>query len=205
MIITHQLQERVRSGRRRHRGQEQTFRVSESTLTPCNESRIFEVSRVILNAHRQEVEPCSAESVSPSFCWPAPYSSSPSSAHNPRRHPTHHCAAAESRERRLAFGRAQGARSYGTPSRPCNSSASSRNMTVIELQPGGGWYTEILAPVLYAHGHLLEASDPKFADKIKANPAVFGHIGKIIRSTHQAGAIRRREFCRHGAQLPQRA
>ena len=54
------------------------------------------------------------------------------------------------------------------------------DMTVIELQPGGGWYTEILAPVLYAHGHLLEASDPKFADKIKANPAVFGHIEKII-------------------------
>src|SRR5258708_26502929 len=53
-------------------------------------------------------------------------------------------------------------------------------MTVIELQPGGGWYTEILAPVLYAHGQLLEASDPKFADKIKANPAVFGHIGTII-------------------------
>jgi predicted methyltransferase len=54
------------------------------------------------------------------------------------------------------------------------------DMTVIELEPGGGWYTEILAPVLYAHGHLLEASGPKFADKIKADPAVFGHIGKII-------------------------
>jgi len=54
------------------------------------------------------------------------------------------------------------------------------DMTVIELQPGGGWYTEILAPVLYAHGHLLEASGPKFGDKIKANPAVFGHIGTII-------------------------
>ena len=54
------------------------------------------------------------------------------------------------------------------------------DMTVIELQPGSGWYTEILAPVLYAHGHLLEAADPKFADKIKANPAVFGHIGPII-------------------------
>jgi predicted methyltransferase len=53
-------------------------------------------------------------------------------------------------------------------------------MTVIELQPGGGWFTEILAPVLYDHGHLLEASGPKFADKIKANPAVFGHIGPII-------------------------
>jgi predicted methyltransferase len=54
------------------------------------------------------------------------------------------------------------------------------NMTVVELDPGGGWYTEILAPVLYAHGHLIEASDPSFADKIKANPAVFGHIGKIV-------------------------
>ena len=54
------------------------------------------------------------------------------------------------------------------------------DMTVIELQPGGGWYTEILAPVLYALGHLLEASGPQFADKIRANPAVFGHIGKII-------------------------
>jgi predicted methyltransferase len=54
------------------------------------------------------------------------------------------------------------------------------DMTVIELEPGGGWYTEILAPVLFAHGQLLEAADPKFADKIKANPSVFGHIGKII-------------------------
>ena len=54
------------------------------------------------------------------------------------------------------------------------------DMTVIELQPGGGWYTEILAPILYARGHLLEASGPKFADRIKANPAVFGHIGTII-------------------------
>ena len=54
------------------------------------------------------------------------------------------------------------------------------DMTVIELQPGGGWYTEILAPVLHDRGHLLEATGPKFADKIKANPAVFGHIGKII-------------------------
>jgi predicted methyltransferase len=54
------------------------------------------------------------------------------------------------------------------------------DMTVIELQPGGGWYTEILAPVLFARGHLLEASGPKFADRIKANPAVFGHILKII-------------------------
>ena len=54
------------------------------------------------------------------------------------------------------------------------------DMTVIELQPGGGWFTEILAPVLYDRGHLLEASGAKFADKIKANPKVFGHIGPLI-------------------------
>src|SRR5690348_7955087 len=57
------------------------------------------------------------------------------------------------------------------------------DMTVIELAPGGGWYTEILAPFLYAHGHLTEAAPPsatKFAAKLKADPAVYGHIAKVI-------------------------
>jgi predicted methyltransferase len=54
------------------------------------------------------------------------------------------------------------------------------DMTLIELEPGGGWYTEILAPVLYAHGHLIEASAPTFAAKLKADPAVYGHIEKVI-------------------------
>lgn len=53
-------------------------------------------------------------------------------------------------------------------------------MTVIELDPGGGWYTEILAPFLYDHGHLIEAGAPTFAKTIKANPAVFGHIKKVV-------------------------
>ncbi|WP_199096299.1 class I SAM-dependent methyltransferase [Dyella sp. ASV21] len=56
-------------------------------------------------------------------------------------------------------------------------------MTVIELSPGGGWYTEILAPYLAAHGQLIEAAPPKaekFNAKLKANPDVFGHIAKII-------------------------
>src|ERR1039457_258084 len=55
-----------------------------------------------------------------------------------------------------------------------------QDMTVIELEPGGGWYTEILAPFLYENGHLSEAGQPKFEQKIKANPAVFGHIVKVI-------------------------
>jgi predicted methyltransferase len=56
-------------------------------------------------------------------------------------------------------------------------------MTVIELSPGGGWYTEILAPYLAAHGQLIEAASPKadkFNAKLKANPAVYGHIAKVI-------------------------
>lgn len=57
------------------------------------------------------------------------------------------------------------------------------DMTVIELAPGGGWYTEILAPFLAERGHLIEAASPKaekFAAKLKADPAVYGHITKII-------------------------
>ncbi len=33
-------------------------------------------------------------------------------------------------------------------------------MTVIEVLPEGGWYTEILAPFLHDHGHLIEAAIP---------------------------------------------
>jgi len=67
------------------------------------------------------------------------------------------------------------------------------NMTVIELSPGGGWYTEILAPFLYTHGHLIEAATPldserefmakmahAYAAKLAADPAVYGHIVKVI-------------------------
>lgn len=67
------------------------------------------------------------------------------------------------------------------------------DMTVIELSPGGGWYTEILAPFLYAHGHLIEATAPadskskfmqqmakSFEAKLKADPAVYGHVEKLI-------------------------
>lgn len=66
------------------------------------------------------------------------------------------------------------------------------DMTVIELAPGMGWYTEILAPVLHAHGHLIEAAPPlnggspfmhrmatAFAAKLRSDPAVFGNV-KLI-------------------------
>ncbi|MDE2196422.1 MAG: class I SAM-dependent methyltransferase [Gammaproteobacteria bacterium] len=63
------------------------------------------------------------------------------------------------------------------------------DMTVIELSPGGGWFTEILAPYLHDHGHLIEAVPPMdshsqfmrrmaiaYDRKLKADPAVYGRI-----------------------------
>jgi predicted methyltransferase len=63
------------------------------------------------------------------------------------------------------------------------------NMRVVEVLPGGGWYTEILAPFLRDHGQLIEATSPlagttgwahssaqRFEAKLAANPAVYGKV-----------------------------
>ena len=59
------------------------------------------------------------------------------------------------------------------------------NMTVVELTPGGGWYTEILAPYLRDKGKLIAAgaafnpakrSTVPFKQTLDANPAVFGKV-----------------------------
>lgn len=63
------------------------------------------------------------------------------------------------------------------------------DMTVVEVLPGGGWYTEILAPFLRDHGELIEATGPlagttgffhdsavKYRAKLAANPAVYGKV-----------------------------
>lgn len=66
------------------------------------------------------------------------------------------------------------------------------DMTVIELAPGGGWYTAVLAPVLRDHGQLIEAVPPAdshsafmrrmaqtFSARMKADPAVYGHVKTV--------------------------
>lgn len=64
------------------------------------------------------------------------------------------------------------------------------DMTVIQLWPGGGWYTELLAPVLKDHGQLIDAALPakgygesdgtvRYLEKLKADPAVYGKV-KVI-------------------------
>ena len=64
------------------------------------------------------------------------------------------------------------------------------DMTVVQLWPGGGWYTEILAPVLKDHGQLIDAAVPPrgygesdttavYLDKLKADTAVYGKV-KVV-------------------------
>lgn len=61
--------------------------------------------------------------------------------------------------------------------------------TVVEIWPGGGWYTEILAPYLKPRGRLYAAHFPSesavnyfrklragFEDKLAANPQVYGAV-----------------------------
>ncbi|AKU22889.1 class I SAM-dependent methyltransferase [Massilia sp. MB5] len=63
------------------------------------------------------------------------------------------------------------------------------DMTVVELAPGGGWYTEILAPYLRDKGKLIAAGNTpnsaseavrrnatRFQEKLNAKPEVFGKV-----------------------------
>lgn len=63
------------------------------------------------------------------------------------------------------------------------------NMTVVEVLPGAGWYTEILAPFLKENGHLIEATPPrsspnpyfrkmamKFEKKLSGEPSIYGNV-----------------------------
>jgi predicted methyltransferase len=63
------------------------------------------------------------------------------------------------------------------------------NMRVIEVLPAPGWYTQILAPFLRAHGQLIEATQPvagttgyahrsavAYYHMLAADPAVYGKV-----------------------------
>jgi predicted methyltransferase len=64
-----------------------------------------------------------------------------------------------------------------------------QDMTVVEIWPGGGWYTEVLAPVLKGKGKLYaaqyganstfdyqRAENAALKEKAKKNPEVFGEL-----------------------------
>lgn len=53
------------------------------------------------------------------------------------------------------------------------------NMTVVEIWPGGGWYTDILAPLLKEHGMYYAAvfeNSQKFRDKLAATPDLYEKV-----------------------------
>jgi predicted methyltransferase len=53
------------------------------------------------------------------------------------------------------------------------------DMTVMEIWPGGGWYTEVLAPLLKEKGKLLvtnTASGKKYADMLASSPNLYGKV-----------------------------
>ncbi len=63
------------------------------------------------------------------------------------------------------------------------------DMTVVEIKPGGGWYTEILAPYLRDRGQLILAGDDpesasaysrrsaeRLQQKLQAQPAVYDRV-----------------------------
>jgi predicted methyltransferase len=65
-------------------------------------------------------------------------------------------------------------------------------LTIVEVSPGGGWYTEILAPAVRGHGKLVAAHFPadstseymqrvrgEFLAKLAAEPAVYDEVEVI--------------------------
>ena len=55
------------------------------------------------------------------------------------------------------------------------------DMTVVEIWPGGGWYTDILAPYLHDHGKLYAAASAgenaeEYKKKLAGDPARFGKV-----------------------------
>jgi predicted methyltransferase len=67
--------------------------------------------------------------------------------------------------------------------------------TVVEIWPGGGWYTEILAPYLQAGGGKLILAAPDWGrsgvDKLKAaNPALYGNLEVVDFPSFTMGAAR---------------
>jgi len=76
------------------------------------------------------------------------------------------------------------------------------DMTVVEVWPGGGWYTEVLAPVLRERGRLVAATFPpdgepeyraegarRYREKIEARPGVYGDVEFISFAPPQHAAL----------------
>jgi len=90
---------------------------------------------------------------------------------------------------------------YRHPYQTLNFFRVSGNQTIVEIWPGGGWYTEILAPVLsqagtYYAAHFPENSGLKFFDaslakyktKLAESPALYGNV-KVAQFSPKNGVL----------------
>nr|WP_233175895.1 methyltransferase [Dyella sp. ASV24] len=67
------------------------------------------------------------------------------------------------------------------------------DLTVVEITPGGGWYTEILAPLLHDNGHYIAAT-PKPAVDGEASRDLSGLKGKFAADPTHYGKAQIEEF-----------
>lgn len=68
------------------------------------------------------------------------------------------------------------------------------DQTVVEYSPGGGWYTEILAPLLRDHGrfYALQPANPsigRYRDFLAANPSVYDKVQLVPYSVGETAVI----------------
>ncbi|MCW8126320.1 class I SAM-dependent methyltransferase [Microbulbifer halophilus] len=67
-------------------------------------------------------------------------------------------------------------------------------MTVVEIAPGGGWYTEILAPYLREEGTFYAAHFPEGTDSDYYQRSLAGFKKKVAADKASYGALQRTEF-----------
>ena len=79
-----------------------------------------------------------------------------------------------------------------------------KGLTVMEIWPGGGWYTEILAPVMRGHGKYIAAGwdlavpdQPGYRERLQNgmlqtfadNPELYGEVGFVEYSPPQSASL----------------
>jgi predicted methyltransferase len=77
---------------------------------------------------------------------------------------------------------------YRRPARTLAFFGLEPSMHVIEMGPGGGWYTEVLAPVLRDEGRLtLAMADPeqsrfarRLVDRMAAQPEIYDQVDRVV-------------------------
>lgn len=96
-------------------------------------------------------------------------------------HPSHELAAAVAAPTRSEANKARDVHRH--PAETLGFFGIKPTDTVVEIWPGGGWYTEILAPYLKAKGKLIVAApagngSTSIAKFLDSDPATYGQVGR---------------------------